>query len=173
MRTDFGALPNGGGSAHLLLWICRRLSTRLVDDMPAWSSRGGGIPVSANTVVRSGMEACVPLERDASTQHTRCARKKFFPVCSACGVSGLQPISVYKVSSSVNNLHFLWISRLTSQKSLVYARYKRVALCCIRALANLDKILRDRKSCAFAQTGLVDIKKLIHRRASGVLFTFW
>jgi hypothetical protein len=92
---------------------------------------------------------------------------------TARSTSGLQPKSVYKDSSSVNNCHFLWISLLTDKKSVVYARYKPVICCCMFLVANLDKN-RDRgKSRVFAQTVPVDIKKLIHTCPSGALFTIW
>lgn len=42
----------------------------------------------------------------------------------ARSVSGLQAKYVYRVSSSVNKWHFLWISRLTDEKSSAYALYK-------------------------------------------------
>ena len=50
--------------------------------------------------------------------------KIFFFEHAARSTSGLQPKSVYKDSSSVNNCPFLWISQLTDAKSLVYTRYK-------------------------------------------------
>jgi hypothetical protein len=79
---------------------------------------------------------------DASAQHFREAKKKNFRDATAREVSGLQPESVYKHSSSVNNSHFLWISLLTDGKSIVYARYKPVVCCCIAKLMNLDNFLR-------------------------------
>lgn len=79
---------------------------------------------------------------DASTQHFKAAKKKNFRGVCAREISGLQPESVYKVSSSVNNSHFLWISLLTDEKSIVYTRYKPVVCCCIAKLMNLDNFLR-------------------------------
>jgi len=40
-------------------------------------------------------------------------------------------------------------------------------------VANLDKNPGRGKSHVFAQSVPVDIKKLIHRRGSGVSFTIW
>jgi len=92
---------------------------------------------------------------------------------TARSTSGLQPKSVYKDSSSVNNCHFLWISLLTDKKSVVYARYKPVVWRCMFLVANLDKNRERGKSRVFAQTVPVDIKKFIHTWPSGVSFTIW
>ena len=100
------------------------------------------------------------------------AEKKFSERI-ARSVSGLQPKYVYKVSSSVNNWHFLWISQLTDEKSLVYALYKPLACPCIVQLANLDNFSDPGKRPVSAQTVPVDIKNLIHRGPSGVTFTIW
>ncbi|MFC3460228.1 MULTISPECIES: hypothetical protein [Massilia] len=99
--------------------------------------------------------------------------KKNFAERTARGSPGLQPKSVYNDSSSVNKYRFLWISRLTDEKSAVYGRYKPVACRCMFLVANLDKKPGRGKSRVFAQTVPVDIKKLIHRRGSGVMFTIW
>ncbi|MEW6372298.1 MAG: hypothetical protein AB1584_15285 [Pseudomonadota bacterium] len=100
----------------------------------------------------------------ALRQQSGSHEKKNFAERPARGVSGLQPKSVYNDSSSVNNCHFLWISRLTDEKSAVYARYKPVACRCMFLVANLDKNCDRGKSRVFAQTVPVDIKKLIHSR---------
>lgn len=56
--------------------------------------------------------------------NSRTLNENFFFEHAARSTSGLQPKSVYKDSSSVNNSPFLWISQLTDAKSLVYTRYK-------------------------------------------------
>jgi len=86
---------------------------------------------------------------------------------------GLQPKQVYKDSSSVNNWHFLWISLLTDEKSLVYARYKPVTVRCIAAGTNLDKILLARQSRVFAHFVPVDMQTFIHRGPSFFPLTIW
>lgn len=101
------------------------------------------------------------------------ATKIFFSSAQREATSGLQPKSVYKDSSSVNNCPFLWISRLTDEKSSVYARYKPVICPCMFLVANLDNNRGRGKSRVFSQSVPVDIKKLIHSGASGAAFTIW
>lgn len=135
------------------------------------SWRPGRAHPACNTASRQ-TKRTRPGRPDASAQHSSASRKKFSERF-ARSVSGLQPKYVYKVSSSVNNWHFLWISQLTDEKSLVYALYKPLACPCIVQLANLDNFSRPGKSPVSAQTVPVDIKNLIHRGPSGVTFTIW
>jgi hypothetical protein len=154
-------------SAHSFLWICMGLST--VDAswrQPVASERERFSDLANQSRTWPGWKCGFPPTDAASNE------KNFFGR-TARSTSGLQPKSVYKDSSSVNNCHFLWISLLTDKKSVVYARYKPVICCCMFLVANLDKN-RDRgKSRVFAQTVPVDIKKLIHTCPSGASFTIW
>jgi len=160
-------------SAHSFLWIYMGLSTV-----------GGGKQTSIDLPDRqTGEQSLVfQLASMLEGQHSvmcsflptvELATKIFFFERAARSTSGLQPKSVYKDSSSVNNCPFLWISQLTDEKSSVYARYKPVICCCMFLVANLDKNRGCGKSRVFAQSVPVDIKKLIHSCATGAAFTIW
>jgi hypothetical protein len=136
----FDASAKGGRSAHSFLWIYRRLSTdRLQERLPA-AQRASWRCTSCRQSRWGEPDELGESRLDASTQQFGVGTKKKFSQRCTRSVSGLQPKSVYKDSSSVNKWHFLWISRLTDEKSLVYALYKLLACLCIAQLANLDKI---------------------------------
>ena len=128
----------------------------------------------AERVLRPGPACRRRAGRDVQLSvNSRARNENFFFERAARSTSGLQPKSVYKDSSSVNNCPFLWISRLTDEKSSVYARYKPVICPCMFLVANLDNNRERGKSRVFSQSVPVDIKKLIHSGASGAAFTIW
>jgi len=111
-------------SAHSFLWIYMGLSTA-----------GSGQQTSIDLPnLQTGEQSMVSqlAHMAKSWQLAMCgflptvglSTKIFFFEHAARSTSGLQPKSVYKDSSSVNNCPFLWISQLTDAKSLVYTRYK-------------------------------------------------
>jgi len=174
-----GSCTNSGGSRKSAVlhirscgyaWVCPqtgRASKRTALPTSLGAGRSGGF---LSWSARSGQ---VEPGSAAFHQQTRLPTKKKIFQRSASSTSGLQPKSVYKDSSSVNNCHFLWISLLTDKKSVVYARYKPVVWRCMFLVANLDKNRHRGKSRVFAQTVPVDIKKLIHTSPSGASFTIW
>ena len=160
-------------SAHSFLWIYMGLSTVVrpsVTVLACVRACGQGPRVSGKC--ESAAQGCVKRRLRLSANSCATTKKKFAER-TARGSPGLQPKSVYKDSSSVNNCRFLWISRLTDEKSAVYGRYKPVACRCMFLVANLDNNPGRGKSAVSAQTVPVDIKKLIHKRGSGVSFTIW
>ena len=139
----FRGAANDGRSAHSLLWICMRLSTARCQVWPSASPRDAWCSPAARQSRPGEQDEAGASRLDVSTQQFEARTKKKFSKRFARKVSGLQPRSVYKNSSSVNKWHFLWISRLTDEKSLVYGLYKAAACPCIAQLANLDKISRQ------------------------------
>ena len=169
----FGRPVKVSRSAHSFLWICMGLSTIAGSEnaVAATGKPAGEHPAPVFTLGQQ--EGNLGKARCSFLPTIGCVVKKKFFDRTAQGTSGLQPKSVYKDSSSVNNCHFLWISQLTDEKSVVYTRYKPVICRCMFLVANLDKIRGRGKSRVFAQTVLVDIKNLIHTWPSGASFTIW
>jgi hypothetical protein len=77
---------------------------------------------------------------------------------------------VYRIVVIVNGGPHLWIRRVLSTRSTVYAPHKPVGLPCIFQVEKMDKKLPCAKSPAFAQSVPVDMQKLIH---SPETLTIW
>jgi len=111
-------------SAHSFLWIYMGLSTvgsgrQTSIDLPNLQTGEQSVVFQLAHMAKSWQLAMCSF-----LPTVRLSTKKFFFERAARSTSGLQPKSVYKDSSSVNNCPFLWISQLTDTKSLVYTRYK-------------------------------------------------